>query len=149
MKLCLVCSSGGHLFQLYNLKEFWEEFDRFWVTFQGKDDSTFLYDEKVYSAYHPTNRSLRNCLRNLFLAFRVLRKEKPDVILSTGAGIAVPFMYAAKLMNIRTIYIESATRVHALSMTGKLVSPVVDNLIVQWPELAEKCKKATFAGRIV
>lgn len=147
MKLCLVCSSGGHLFQLYLLKNFWSKFDHFWVTFQADDSRSLLEDEKISYAYHPTNRNVINLIRNFFRALIVLKRERPDVVVSTGAGVAVPFIYAAKLLGIQTIYLESVTRVKGLSLSGKLVSPVVDHLLVQWPELAEQNKRARYAGR--
>jgi UDP-N-acetylglucosamine:LPS N-acetylglucosamine transferase len=79
----------------------------------------------------------------------VLREEKPDMILSTGAGVAVPFFYLAKSMGIKTVLVESITRINELSMTAKLVYPIVDELLVQWEELAAKFPKAEFHGRIV
>jgi len=149
MKIGLVCSSGGHFFQLYLLKRFWEGSERFWVTFEKKDTSNLLKDECVFYAYHPTNRNLKNFVRNLFLAFRILLKERPDVVISTGAGIAVPFIYAAKLLNKKAIYIESITRSKDLSLSGKLVYSCADALLVQWPELEKKYKKAKFAGQVI
>lgn len=71
------------------------------------------------------------------------------MIISTGAGIAVPFMLVGKLLNIRTIYIESMTRVHDLSLSGKMLYRLVDTFLVQWPEVAEKYDKALFQGRVL
>jgi beta-1,4-N-acetylglucosaminyltransferase len=149
MKLCLVCSSGGHFLQLHSLKEMWQGYERVWVTFPGKDTEYYLAHEKKYYAYYPTNRSIWNLVKNIVLAVRTLKIEKPDIILSTGAGVAVPFIYAGKLLGIKTIYIESLTRVNSLSLTGRLIYPVVNDLLVQWPELAAKYKKAHFAGQVI
>ena len=92
-KVCLVGSSGGHLTHLYLLKPFWEEKERFWVTF-GKDDAkSILEDEKMYECYFPTNRNIKNLIKNTFLAIKIIRKEKPKLIISSGAGVAVPFFY--------------------------------------------------------
>ena len=147
-KICLVCSSGGHFLQLYSLKDVWGANDRFWVTFPGNDTNYFLKNETVYHAYFPTNRSLKNLVRNIFIAIKILKKEKPDVIISTGAGIAVPLIYLGRLFSIRTFYIESMTRVKDLSLSGKLIYPVVNHLLVQWPELAEKYKKTVYKGQV-
>jgi UDP-N-acetylglucosamine:LPS N-acetylglucosamine transferase len=149
MKLCLVCSSGGHFLQLYSLKDVWEGYERFWVTFQGNDTEFFLSREKVYNAYCPTNRHIKNLVRNSFMAMKILLKEKPDVIISTGAGVAVPFLYAGRVLGIKTIYVESMTRVESLSVTGKLVYPVVHHLLVQWPKIADKYDKAIFKGQVI
>ena len=148
-KLCLACSSGGHFLEIYFLKDFWKDYDRFWVTFLAADNTSLLQGEETYAGYGPTNRNVVNLIRNLFLAHRILTKERPDVIVSTGAGLAVPFIYVAKFLKIKTIYIESGTRVNQLSMSGRLICPVVDHLLVQWPDLAKKVKKAKYMGRIL
>jgi len=149
MKILLVCSRGGHLFQLYLLKEFWKDYDRLWVTSSGCDSRVLLKDEPVCYAHFPTNRNIVNFVRNLFLAFRILKKEKPDFVVSTGAGVAVPFIYAAKALKIKTVYLECLGQAKRLSLSGRLVYPLVDRLIVQWPSLAEKYNKAEFAGQII
>lgn len=91
MKVCLVGSSGGHLTHLYMLKPFWQNKDRFWVTFDKEDARSKLKGEKMYGCHYPTNCNLKNLIRNTFLAIKVLRKERPDVIISSGAAVAVPF----------------------------------------------------------
>jgi beta-1,4-N-acetylglucosaminyltransferase len=148
-KLALIASSGGHLFQLSSLKEFWGNKDHFWVSFQTEDARYLLKDEKVYWAYFPTNRNIKNLVKNLFLAIKIIRKEKPDAIISTGAGIAVPFLLIGKLFGKKTLYLESITRNEELSLSGRLIYPFVDKFLVQWPQLAEKFKKTEFQGRII
>jgi len=148
-KLCLVCSSGGHFEQLYSLKEFWSEFDRFWITFPSRDKNILLNEEEVYFGYFPTNRSIKNLLKNFFFAIKIIYKTKPDFIISTGAGICVPFFYAGKLLKVKLIFIESLTRVDDLSLTGRMVYPISDIFLVQWPELSKKYKKAAFKGSVL
>ena len=133
-KIALVCSSGGHLYQLYVLKDWWGQFDRFWVSFDKPDAVSLLKNERLYYAYHPTNRNLWNLIRNTVLAIRILWKERPDVIVSTGAAVAVPFFYLGKLMGKRLIYLEVFDRLDAPTLTGKLVRPVCDKFLVQWDE---------------
>lgn len=149
MKISLVCSSGGHFFQLYSLKEFWQEFDHYWITFPGYDTKTLLQNEKVYWAYYPTNRNIPIFFRNIALAIKILRDNRPDMIISTGAGVAVPFLFIAKLHGVKTVYVESLTRINDLSMTGKMVYPFVDELLVQWPEMEKRYPKAKFRGQVI
>lgn len=149
LKLALIASSGGHLFQLSSLKEFWGDKDHFWVSFKTEDAKYLLKDENVYWAFFPTNRNIKNLIKNFFFAYRIIRKERPEAIISTGAGIAVPFIIIGKIFKIKTLYLESITRNEELSLSGRLVSPFVDKLLVQWPQLAQKCNKAEFQGRII
>lgn len=148
MKVCLVGSSGGHLAHLYLLKQLWEDQERFWVTFNKEDATSILKNEKRYNCYFPTNRSFKNLIKNTWLAIRVLRKERPDVIISTGAAVAVPFFYIGKMMGIKTIYLEVFDRVDQPTLTGRLVYPVSDLLIVQWEEMKKVYPKAVNLGGI-
>jgi UDP-N-acetylglucosamine:LPS N-acetylglucosamine transferase len=91
IKVCLVGSSGGHLTHLYMLKPFWNNKERFWVTFDKEDARSLLKNEKMYPCYYPSNRSLKALAINTWKAIRILLKEKPDLIISSGAAPAIPF----------------------------------------------------------
>ncbi|MCI8950928.1 MAG: UDP-N-acetylglucosamine--LPS N-acetylglucosamine transferase [Lachnospiraceae bacterium] len=148
MKICLVGSSGGHLTHLYMLKPFWKDKDRFWVTFDKEDARSVLKDEKMYPCYFPTNRNLKMLIKNTGLAWKILRKEKPDFIISSGAAVAVPFFYLGKLFGAKTIYIEVFDRIDHATLTGRMVYPVTDKFIVQWEEQKKVYKKAINLGSI-
>lgn len=148
MKVCLVGSSGGHLTHLYLLKPFWKDKERFWVTFDKEDARSILENETFYPCHYPTNRNLKNLIKNTILAFNILRKERPDVIISSGAAVAVPFFYLGKLFGAKTVYIEVFDRIDAPTLTGKLVYPVTDKFIVQWDEMKKVYPKAINLGGI-
>ena len=147
-KVCLVGSSGGHLTHLYLLKPFWEEKERFWVTFGKEDAKSILENEKMYECYFPTNRNIKNLIKNTFLAIKIIRKEKPKLIISSGAGVAVPFFYIGKIFGAKTIFIEVFDRIDKPTITGKLVYPVADIFIVQWEEMKKVYPKAINLGGI-
>lgn len=85
---------------------------------------------------------------NTAIAWKVLRKEKPDLIISTGAAVAVPFFYLGKLFGAKTIYIEVFDRIDTSTITGKLVYPISDKFIVQWDEMKKIYPKAINLGSI-
>lgn len=134
MRLLLVCSSGGHLTQLSALRTWWSEHERHWVTFDTPDARSVLDGERVTWGHHPTTRNIPNLARNAVLAWRILRSRRPDVIVSTGAGIAVPFIYLGRLLGCRTAYLEVFDRIEIATLTGRLCYPVVDLFALQWPE---------------
>lgn len=76
------------------------------VTFDKEDARSLLEGEKVYPCYYPTNRSLKALVKNTKIAWDVLHKEKPDLIVSCGAAVAVPFFYIGKMMGAKVVYIE-------------------------------------------
>lgn len=142
-------SSGGHLAHLVVLRPFWERHDRFWVTFETPDAVSQLAGERNYWCHHPTNRNVPNLLRNTLLAWRVLRRERPTMIVSAGAAVAVPFLWLGRLLGITTVYIEVIDRVDRASLTGRLVRPVARHILIQWPELQRVYHKGRLVGPLL
>ena len=146
----LIVSSGGHIYEMFCLRNFWEDKDRFWVTFPTADAKYLLREEKeVYWAAYPTVRNVPNLLRNLWLAQKLLRKHKPSMILTTGSGVAAPFIWLARLRGIPSVFVESITRITEISLTGRISKPFATKLLVQWPELLTKYRGTEYHGRIV
>lgn len=138
----LVCSTGGHFRLMQQLQPFWNTHERVWITFRNPNTEAILAGERVYWACSPTNRNLPNLIRNFLLALQLVFRERPRLIVSTGAGVAVPFVIVAKLLGSQTVFIESITRVEQLSLSARLVLPFIDDLYVQWPQLQARYPKA-------
>lgn len=102
----------------------------------------------MYACHYPTNRNLKNLLKNTVLAYQVLKNEKPDVIISSGAAVAVPFFYLGKLFGAKTIYIEVFDRIDKPTLTGTMVHPVTDKFFVQWEDMKTVYPKAINLGSI-
>jgi UDP-N-acetylglucosamine:LPS N-acetylglucosamine transferase len=134
MRAALVCSSGGHLLQLHQLKPWWEKHERLWVTFDTPDAQSLLRHEATSWAYHPTTRNVVNLLKNLRLAWSLLRRHRPDVVVSSGAAVAFPFFLVARALRIRTIYVEVYDRIDLPTLTGRLCYPLADLFLLQWRE---------------
>jgi UDP-N-acetylglucosamine:LPS N-acetylglucosamine transferase len=134
VKLLLVASAGGHLQQLHWMRPFWEKHERVWVTFDTPEANALLAGEEVLHARHPTNRNVRALIANLGLARRVLREHRPTLVITTGAGVGVPFVWMAKARGIRSVFVEVYDRVDTRSLTGTLVAPFADAIILQRDE---------------
>jgi beta-1,4-N-acetylglucosaminyltransferase len=147
-ELLLVCSTGGHLLQLVALENAWGGFSRVWVTFDKSDARSLLRDENVVYAFGPTNRSVKNLLRNIVVAWRTVRRVRPEVVMTTGAGVAVPFAWVGRLHGARVVYVESLTRITAPSLSYRLIRPVADRRYVQWQELHDALPGTRYAGTV-
>ena len=90
----------------------------------------------------------KNLVRNLLLAWRLLGVVRPRVLLTTGAGVAVPFAWLGRLRGVRIVYVESFTRIEGPSLTGRLVGPIAHRAYVQWPEMESLVPKARYAGNV-
>jgi len=149
VRVLLAGSTGGHLSQLYALRPWWSEHDRHWITFDKPDARSLLAGESITWAVHPTTRNIPNLLRNVGVAAKALRRFRPDVVVSTGAAVAVPVFYLARLLNIRTVYVEVYDRIDTATLTGRLCRPVSDLFLVQWEEQLKMYPKATVIGHLM
>jgi UDP-N-acetylglucosamine:LPS N-acetylglucosamine transferase len=150
MKICLVCSAGGHLVEMERLMPAFEGRDYFFVTHRSE------YSQHLKRAYFIEYkkgyiRERITWLKTIFIAFRILLKERPDVVISTGGGeIAVPFCYVGKLLGAKVILIETLARTSTKSAAGRLIYPIADLFLVQWQSLLTKYgKKAQYWGNVI
>ncbi len=131
-KLGIITSKGGHLFEIIHLYPLIKKSNHFWVTYPGKDSEYLLKKEVVYYAHYPESRNWINSWKNIWRAMVIFMKEKPTVLISCGAGIAVPFFVIGKLFfRTRVIFIESYTFTRSQSLTGKVLYQFVDLFLVQ------------------
>ena len=147
MKIALVCNMGGHLTEMLFLMEAFKDHEIFFITYADPRVSTIKYKKYLFE-YIGTD--FRKMTKALFQTIIILRKEKPSLVVSTGSEIAIPAFVLARLMGIKSIYIESWSRVHNKSGTGRILYFVADVFLVQWQDLLEKYgKKAQYAGGVI
>lgn len=148
-RVLLVGSSGGHLAQLLALRPWWESRERSWVTFRTPDAISQLEGETVDFAYHPTTRNVPNLARNFWVAGQVLRRRRPDLVVTTGAAVAIPFFVLAKPLHIRTIYVEVYDRLTSRTVSGRVCRPLSSAFAVQWEEQLEQYPGAHVIGGLL
>ncbi len=149
-KVCFVASSGGHLEEISRLRKIESRYASFLVT-EKSDFEVKDFCEKKYYVYQMNRRELLFLPKFIWLfvkAWRILRKEKPDYVITTGALVAYPFCVLAKLMKKKVIYIESFARVNHASLTGKLLYKFADLFLVQWEDMLELYPKSVLGGGI-
>jgi len=147
MKICIAGSTGGHLLQLLQLSQVYAKFDHFFLTFKRPMSQSLAKKENVFFVKDPGKNPL-NLLVNILQSLSVFINQKPDVVISTGAGVAVPICYFAKMFRKKVIFIESFSRVDNPSLSGSLVHPIADLFIVQWKPLLKFYNKAVYGGSI-
>jgi UDP-N-acetylglucosamine:LPS N-acetylglucosamine transferase len=146
----LVGSSGGHLAQLMALEPWYRRWEHTWVTFKTPDAQSLLKTETdVVWAHHPTTRNVRNLILNAGLAFRMLRQKNVSAVVTTGAGVAFPFIALARLLRIPTVYIEVYDRIDTPTLTARLCRPFLSAMLVQWEEQRRLYPEATVVGRLL
>jgi UDP-N-acetylglucosamine:LPS N-acetylglucosamine transferase len=146
-----VCSGGGHLTQLQSLRPWWSSRERAWVTCDTPHSRSLLEGEDVIFAHFPTTRSVVNLARNTLLAFRLLtrRRRRPAAIISTGAGVALPFFVVGRLVRVPTVYIEVFDRIDMPTLTGRLCRPLSSLFLVQWDDQGRIYPGAAVVGPLL
>ena len=150
MKICVACSSGGHLMEILQVREAYQKYEKFFFTFKREYIFDEIQSEKVYFVSDP-GRNIFNLIKCIFQTFSVLFKEKPNVVISTGAGVAIPAIFLGKyIFKAKVIFIETFTRIDEPSMSGKMAYKAADYFFVQWKDLLKKYgSRAVYKGAVV
>lgn len=170
MKICIVCSPGGHLteanaiLEAFNNEEYFLIVQKFPIIKDSKfNDLGFkkIYKLKILFEYGIKLKifgrdifrlgAYLSIILNFFEILFIFLKEKPDIIFSTGAEIGLIASYIGKfLFGAKIIFLESLTRIKDISMTGKILMPIADLFLVQWQELEDKYKgKVLYKGKLI
>ena len=150
VKVCLTASSGGHLEQVMMLKPLIDKYGGFVVTektaYSAVDESLKTYYLKQMNRHEISFPLEMFC--NTFKSIRILCKEKPTHVISTGVLATLPICLLAKISGIKVIYIESFAKVNSATMSGKLMYHFADMFIVQWQPMLNIYPKAKYLGGI-
>lgn len=149
IKICITCSAGGHFSEALKATEL-IQYDKYYVTYRTSSIESFTRKNRVYFVTHPRHGGvlvrLLFFIKNSIESLMILLKEKPDLIISTGADVAVSTCILGKLMGVKLIYIESGGYVTTKSVSGRLVYPFADLFLVQWKPALKNFPKAKFGG---
>lgn len=94
MRVLLVTSSGGVLLDLLALRPWWSRHEASWVAVAAADTSSALAGQPV--TWVPESVGV-------WRAFRVLRKVRPDLVVSAGRRVATPFFLVARVLRVPAI----------------------------------------------
>lgn len=149
-KICFIASSGGHLEELMMLKPLMKKYSSFVVTEKtnysvANNDLQFYYLKQVNRQEF---KFIPYMLINTIKSIEIFMKEKPDIVISTGALATIPMCVLAKLFRKKVIFIESFAKINSPTLTGKLVYKFADQFYVQWEEMKEFYPNAICKGGI-
>jgi UDP-N-acetylglucosamine:LPS N-acetylglucosamine transferase len=134
-RILAVASSGGHWVQLRRLAPAFEGHDVAYLTTDRGHRS-----EVGSARFHAVNDANRwnklALLRCVLKILWVVLRERPTVVVSTGAAPGYLAIRCARLLGARTVWIDSVANVEELSMSGRMASTRADLCLTQWPHLA-------------
>jgi UDP-N-acetylglucosamine:LPS N-acetylglucosamine transferase len=157
MKMLVVLGEGGHTKEIITLVDMLGD-DIAYGYIVVEDDEVsaskirragpVFYVRRPRDKEHHLLRDVAKTLHSGWQAWRILRRFRPDAVLTSGPSVAVPACAFARLMGIKVIFVETGSRVTRLSLTGRIMYPVASLFIVQWPSLQQRHPKAVYAGRL-
>lgn len=148
VKICLASSAGGHLRELQlAVGSIPAEYDCYWLTLKTTSTKAFMKDkEHVFLQNFQPSRKWTLFVNAAQALFWVLVK-RPDVIITTGAGVCVPTVaFAKKLLGTKIIFINSAADVDHPSKTPVWIRPYADLFLVQWSDMLDVFPDAICCG---
>lgn len=153
LKVCLAASAGGHLNQLLVMEGAWKDkgYDCFIVT-TGEMATERLagsFPGRVYVLGESDHRHLLQVARALWGCARIIARERPDVVVSTGASHGCLLCLMGKLTGAKVVWVDSIANIVKLSMSGRMVRPFADVFLTQWPDLAPMYKGVEYLGELV
>jgi UDP-N-acetylglucosamine--N-acetylmuramyl-(pentapeptide) pyrophosphoryl-undecaprenol N-acetylglucosamine transferase len=144
MRICLAASGGGHVRQLLDLVPVWSEYDSFVVTERTALGESLAKEHRTYFVTHVALGQaklgrpwlmVRSAWHNVAESWRAIRAERPEVVITTGAGAVFAAVLWAKFHGAKVIVIESFARFDRPSAFMRLASRIADFSVVQSPHL--------------
>ena len=149
LKICLVASAGGHLSQLLAVADSWKGHDTFCVATSEVVRGRLQKQGKTYIVGECNRQHPLQVLRVLSRCIVIALRERPQVVISTGAAAGCMQCFLCKLLGAKIVWIDSITNVDRLSLSGRMVRRIADLFLVQWPQLAQKYNNVQFAGTVI
>ena len=146
LKVFAVASIGGHWVQLLRIaKALEKEFDVIYMSTHEK--CATMVEGRVYYSMNDFSRwDFYKMFPELLHSIYIICKEKPSIVITTGAAPGLVCLFAAKICGIRTVWIDSIANVEHISFSGRIASKFASRIYTQWPSLAGN--KVIFAGNI-
>jgi len=131
------------------LEEAWKEHERFYVTTTPQVREEIQKRGRVYIVGECNRQGPLRTLSVLITCIRIALKERPDIIVSTGAAPACLMCVVARLLGARIIWVDSIANIEGLSLSGRIIRPLAELTLTQWPEVAEKYKSVEYVGQLL
>lgn len=142
-QILIVCSPGGHFQEALSF-------------FPDTKSNVYKFVVHIPPNFYENSNDFRDVIiaphserdirvfKQIYFAFKIIIKEKPHLIITTGAMIGVIFGFVGKILGVKFLFIESPTRVLVPSLSAKFSYRFADSFFVRSPDLLKKFPKAEF-----
>ena len=134
-RVLAVASSGGHWVQLLRILPAFENADIAFATVLASCRSQ-VPNSRFYFVNDATRWNKMGLIRLAIRIAWIVLKERPHVVVSTGAAPGFFGLLFGRLIGAKTIWIDSMANAEHISMAGSLAGKYADLWLTQWPHLA-------------
>lgn len=149
LRICLIASAGGHLTQLLKLANSWQKYETVYISTVDAVKKTLQDYGRTYIIGECNREHPFKVVSVLMRGVKVVLRERPDVVISTGAAAGCMICSLGKIIGAKVIWIDSITNVERISLSGRMVRYISDIFLVQWPDLARKYKNVKYIGAVI
>jgi hypothetical protein len=147
-RVLLVSSSGGVLLDLLALRPWWSRHDVSWVAVHAEDTDALLAGQHVHWEREQSASRPLGVPGAVLRSLRILRRERPDVIISAGTGVAVGIFLAARVLRIPALWLETFNIVDAAGSASKVCGRLAAAVLVQRSSLVGTRPRAVLIGEL-
>jgi len=147
IRVLAVASGGGHWEQLMLLRPALDGFD---VIFATTNPGLATRDGVSGVVELPDSNKSQpiKALRSLRSAWSIVRRTRPDFVITTGALPGLLCLVAGRLTGARTIWIDSVANAGTLSLSGRYARWFATLRMTQWEHLARP-PDLVFEGKLL
>jgi UDP-N-acetylglucosamine:LPS N-acetylglucosamine transferase len=149
IQICLAASAGGHMNQLLKLAESWKGYNTFYVTTTAVLEEKLSEQGNVYIVGECNREYPWRVIQVLVRCISIILRERPDVVISTGAAVGCITCFLGKLVGAKVVWIDSIANVERLSLSGRIIRPFADLILAQWSELAVRYSNVEHVGAVI
>lgn len=135
--------------QLLKLTDSWSGYEAVYITTTDVVRNKVRKLSRVYVVGECNHQSPIRVIKVLLRCIKIVYRERPDVVISTGAAAGCITCFLGKLMGAKIIWVDSITNVERISLSGRMVMYIADLFLVQWPELAEQYSNVEYVGAVI
>ena len=136
-KLIALASGGGHWVQLQRLRPVFEQYETIYVSmFESYAEQ--VAGSRYYVVPDASRFDLRSFAPVFLMAAGIMLRERPKALVTTGSAPMLAFVLLARLMGVRTLWIDSIANSERLSSSGRLAKKLAHRVVSQWPDVAER-----------
>ena len=135
--------------QLLRIEDSWKDYETFCVTSGDVGVARLEKYGKVYVVGDCNREHPLQTIAVLVRCIKIIFREKPDVVISTGAAPGFICCFLAKLNGAKVTWLDSIANTEKLSMSGRMIRPFADLILSQWPEVARKYNNVSYVGSVI